>query len=314
MNNEEYGFLLGALENILGKSKKKSKSNYAFSCPVCNHKKPKLEVRMQADEEGNNPWSCWVCGVEGTRGKTILSLLRKVRATPSQIQETLKYTKKGNYTYKVEDSTVDLPESYLPLYKASKTSILVNRYISYLKKRGVTEQDIKKYAIGYTTKGEYSDRIIFPSFNKEGNLNFFIAKSIDKKSNTYSNPDTDKNIIFYENLINWKQPVVLCEGVFDAIAIKRNTIPLLGKALRSRLLQRLVEEETPRVYIAVDADALEAGIRHSQTLTRLGIQNYLVELNKEDPSEEGFINMTHLIRTSKEMNFEKVLELKLQAI
>ena len=314
MKDKEYGFLLGALESILGSSKKKSKSNYAFLCPICNHKKHKLEVRMEADEKGNNPWSCWVCGVEGTRGKTIMSLLRKVRATPSQIEETLKYTKKGNYTYHREETTVELPEGYIPLYKASKTSITADRYLRYLKKRGLTELDIKKYAIGYTIKGPYAERIIFPSYTRDKQLNFFIAKSIDKKSNTYSNPDVDKNVIFYENLCNWKQPVILCEGVFDAIAIKRNAIPLLGKALRPLLLQRLLEEETPRVYIAVDADAIEAGIRHSETLRKLGIENYLVELNKEDPSAEGFENMTYLIRTSHEMTFEKVLELKLNAI
>lgn len=314
MKDEEYGYLLGALENVLGKGKKKSKSNYAFLCPVCNHKKYKLEVRLQADEQGNNPWSCWVCGVEGTRGKTIHTLLRKVRATPSQIQETLKYTKKGNYTYYREETSVELPDGYIPLYKASKTSITVNRYLRYLTKRGVTDLDIKKYTVGYTTKGTYADRIIFPSYNQDGRLNFFIAKSIDKKSNTYSNPDIDKNIIFYESLINWKQPITLCEGVFDAIAIKRNVVPLLGKALRPLLLQRLIEEETPRVYISVDTDALEAGIRHSEVLTKLGIENYIVELNKEDPSEEGFENMTHLIRTSQEMNFEKILKLKLNAI
>ena len=40
--------------------------------------------------------------------------------------------------------------------------------------------------------------------------------------------------------INWSSPLVLCEGPFDAIAIKRNAIPLLGNNIQSKLMKKIV--------------------------------------------------------------------------
>lgn len=309
----KYAFLLGALEAVLGKGVKRSKSNYGFNCPVCNHPKKKLEVRLESDEEGKNPWGCWVCGPEGTRGRTIYSLLKKVKASREHAVEVLKYVKKGTYTeYRSTTETLTLPEGFTPLYKASKTSIIVNRYKRYLYSRGVTDYDILKYKIGYCTKGEYKDRIIFPSYTRHGTLNFYVGKSIDKKTGTYSNPDTGKDLIFYENMINWKKPVVICEGVFDAIAIKRNAIPLLGKYIGDQLKTRLIEEETPEVYIALDAGETKTAEKHHKELSRIGVKVRYVEVKKKDPGEEGFENMCNVIREAEELTFRKILELKLE--
>ena len=48
------------LKSILGKGHNKSRNNIAFYCPFCNHHKPKLEVQVEPDSEGNNKWNCWV--------------------------------------------------------------------------------------------------------------------------------------------------------------------------------------------------------------------------------------------------------------
>ncbi len=38
----------------------------------------------------------------------------------------------------------------------------------------------------------------------------------------------------FEIFINWNSPIIRCEGMFDAISIKRNAIPLLGKNIQGR--------------------------------------------------------------------------------
>ena len=65
----DYTFLLGSIENILGKSQKRARDNYAFHCPFCNHRKPKLEINMATNEEGKNFWECWVCQTRGRKIK-----------------------------------------------------------------------------------------------------------------------------------------------------------------------------------------------------------------------------------------------------
>ena len=88
----DYTFLLGSIENILGKSQKRARGNHAFSCPFCNHRKPKLEINMATNEKGHNPWECRVCQ---TRGRTIRSLLKQLKTPPSEAAEVLKYLPKG---------------------------------------------------------------------------------------------------------------------------------------------------------------------------------------------------------------------------
>ena len=48
----DYTFLLGSIENLLGKSHKRARDNHAFHCPFCNHHKPKLEIKMSTNEQG----------------------------------------------------------------------------------------------------------------------------------------------------------------------------------------------------------------------------------------------------------------------
>ena len=47
---QDYSILLGALENVLGKSHKRARDNHAFHCPFCSHKKMKLEIKLGTTE------------------------------------------------------------------------------------------------------------------------------------------------------------------------------------------------------------------------------------------------------------------------
>jgi len=304
----DYTFLLGSIENILGKSHKKSRDNHAFHCPFCNHRKPKLEINMATNEEGKNFWECWVCQ---TRGRTIYSLLKQL-ATPKAIaQEILKYIPKGAQTNYKELSIVELPKEYQPLYSASETSVIANLVRKYLYERGFTVNDFIKYSIGYCTTGEYGGRVIFPSYTESGTLNYFVARSYDGNYYKYKNPEVSKDIIFYENLINWNAPIILCEGVFDAVAIKRNAIPILGKNIPPSLWKKILSSRLTDIYIALDEDAQDAALKISEKLIAAGFRVYLIELPGKDPSELGFKNFTKLVQNATELDFSKIMLQKL---
>ena len=72
----------------------------------------------------------------------------------------------------------------------------------------------------------------------------------------YLNPPISKNVVFNELFIDWDEPVVLVEGLFDAIVAGQNAIPILGSTLRekSKLFQAIVINDSP-VYLALDEDA-----------------------------------------------------------
>ena len=307
----DYTFLLGAVENLLGKSHKRARDNYAFHCPFCNHRKPKLEINMATNEEGKNFWECWVCK---TRGQSIFSLVKQLKLPKGEAQEVLKYVKKGKkYVYKNEE-VVELPEEFQPLYSASTTSIIANKIRKYLNERGLTNNDFIKYNIGYATTGDYGGRIIIPSYSESNRLNYFVGRTYEGNYFKYKNPEASKDIIFFENLINWNQPIILCEGAFDAMAIRRNAIPILGKSLSPSLMKKIITSKARDIYIALDEDAQKDALEIAENLLNLGKRVFLVDLQQKDPSEMGFEAFTRLIQSAEELDLSGLMLHKINAI
>ena len=307
----DYTFLLGSIENVLGKSHRRARDNYAFHCPFCNHRKPKLEISMITNDEGKNFWECWVCK---TRGQSIYSLVKQLKLPKNEAQEILKFVKKGKkYEYK-NDDVVELPKEFKKLTSASSTSIIANKIKKYLHERGLTENDFIKYNVGYTTTGEYGGRIIIPSYSSSNRLNYFIGRTYENSYFKYKNPKSSKDIVFFENLINWNQPIILCEGAFDAIAIRRNAIPILGKSLSPSLTKKIITSNVKDIYIALDKDAQKDALEISQKLLNLGKRIFLVDLKEKDPSEMGFKAFTRLIQTAEELDLSSLMLHKMEAI
>lgn len=300
--------ILGYLENILGKSHKRARENYAFTCPKCNHRKPKLEINLHTNEKGENPFECWVCGF---KGRTIKSLLKQLSVPAEQAIEILKYIRKGEETGYVTAKTVELPKEYQSLYNASSVSVIANKVKKYLYERGLTDYDFIKYNIGYTTSGEYGGRVIIPSYSESNSLNYFIGRTYEGSYFKYKNPETSKDIIFFENLINWSQPIILCEGVFDAMAIKRNAIPILGKGLSKALIKKILSSDLEDIYIALDKDAFKKALQYTEQFLNMGKRVYLIDMQDKDPSEMGFEKFTHHVQQAEEMDLGKLLRYKL---
>ena len=304
----DYTFLLGSIENILGKSHKRARDNYAFHCPFCNHRKPKLEINMATNEEGQNPWECWVCQ---TRGRTIRSLLKQLKTPREQAQDILKYLPKGAQIEYKQLSIVELPKEFQPLSSASQTSVIANLVRKYLYERGLTDNDFIKYGIGYCTSGEYGGRVIIPSYSESNQLNFFIARTYDGNYFKYKNPEASKDIIFFENLINWNAPIILCEGVFDAIAIRRNAIPILGKSISNSLYKKIITSNVKDIYIALDTDARKKAVQIAEQFLNQGKRVFLIELTDKDPSEMGFNAFTKHIQSAEELDLSGIMLHKL---
>jgi DNA primase len=303
-----YSFLLASIEGVLGKGQKRARDNYAFHCPFCNHRKPKLEINMATNEDGKNPWECWVCQ---TKGRTIKSLLYQLKLPKSQAVEILKFLPQGQQTIYNTEQSVELPKEFQLLAEASPTSFVANTVKKYLYERGLSDNDFIKYSIGYCTTGEYGGRIIIPSYNASNQLNYFIARSFDGNFFKYKNPEASKDVIFFENYINWNLPVVLCEGAFDAMAIKRNAIPILGKNISKSLYKKLVTSPLKDIYVALDNDARDTAIEICEKLLKYGKKVFMVDLKDKDPSEMGFNNFTNHIQSAEELDLSKLMLYKL---
>jgi hypothetical protein len=302
--------LIALANSVLGTGKQTARGNFAYHCPFCNHHKPKLEINFTENKKGENPWHCWVCD---KRGKRLSQIFKQVSASPKTMEELRALVKTETAEKEVVVSeTVNLPKEFKTFKNISSTNIIGRHALAYLKSRNITEEDILKYNIGYCESGPYKNMVIIPSYDGEGRLNYFTGRSFEKDVKIkYKNPSVSRDIIPFELFINWDIPFILCEGPFDAIAIKRNVIPLLGKNIQSKLMKKIVMSSVDKIYIALDKDAQKQALSFCEQLLNEGKEVYLVDMQDKDPSEMGFENFINLITETYPLTFSGLLEKKL---
>lgn len=315
--------LLGILESVLGTSRRSSKMNFAFYSPFVNHRKPKLQVDLNTTEdESGRPINLWHCWISDRKGKSIYSLLNqpeiKQRINQEVLQKVNEYFKNQKYNIlirgerkeQVFEQETTLPKEYEIIQ--DRRDLESGIALRYLEQRGITAKDIIKYRIGICKSGKYKDRVIIPSYDEFNILNWFIARDYkDVQYLKYKNPSRDANIVGFENQINWKEPIVLVEGIFDAIAVKRNAIPLMGKTLSEELKYKIYLNDVSEVYIALDGDAISDSAKIIEYLIKNDVNIYKVDIGDKDPSELGYLKMWEKINQATPVDFKELMKIKL---
>ena len=282
------------LESILGRSKSARGGDEAvFTCPSCNHHKKKLTFNLASQK-----FQCWVCGYKGHRAFQLLKKSNAPGAAFSVLKEIdQQYNFKQQVKQKVDPNTLMLPKEVVPIISSS--AVLSKHALHYLDQRGITKQDIVKYDLHYCEQGPLRNMVVIPSYDKDGFLNYYVGRSFDKNAYIkHKLASSTKDIIGFEMYINWDLPVILCEGVFDAMSIKRNAIPLFGKKISSNLMKKIIESNVKKIYLALDEDALKDAFNHAETFLSYGKEVYLIEMEGKDPSELGFEGFTKLLHNA----------------
>jgi len=306
--------LIHLIDSVLGQGKSTARGNRAYHCPECKHHKLKLEINLDDSSSNFQSYQCWVCGF---KGKKLSSLFRKLSVDSDKLNQLKLLTNSQSSENKNEVNNVQeilLPDEFIPLLSSPLNNLVAKKALHYLKTRNITKEDIIKYNIGYCEYGPYSNMIVIPSYDNKGKLNYFFGRSFEPGSSLKKNPPISRNIIPFELFINWNVPVILCEGMFDAMAIKRNAIPLLGKNMQSNLLKQLIKSSVQKIYIALDKDAIKQSLNFCEKLMNEGKEVYLIDLQDKDPSEMGFEKFTILTQNTKPLTLSNLIEKKLHII
>lgn len=264
---------LKIIRDIFG-SHHKVGAEYLVFCPFCpsKHHKRKLSINL---EKGMA--RCWVCGFASS---TILALI--LRATSSHneyvsqwksldgdsgVDFSLLFNKSQNNA----PTRCNLPSGFKFLGDLQEN----HQAWQYLKQRGLDIKDVIRYRLGVCLCYQYRERIIFPSFDVNGDCNYFTGRLYVEKENVvpYLNCDIDKNeIIFNDLFIDWTKPITLVEGPFDLVKAGENSVPVLGSTLpeRSMLFQKIVYSGI-EVNLCLDPDADKKSMRISDDLSLYGI-------------------------------------------
>ena len=259
------------IKDFLG-SYYKSKDEFLFYCPKCKHHKAKLSLNFD-----KNVFKCWVCDY---LGKDIGRLVYSYGSPQNKSQwKAIAGIVDFSEVKEEEDEEIliTLPEEFITLTNKKINPLSISAR-QYLKERGLTRDDIVWWKMGYCPDGDYKERIIIPSFDLKGNINYFIARSYTPGTwQKYKNPPAEKDFIFNELYLDWNKDITIVEGVFDAI-VAHNAIPLLGSTLRenSYIFQKIVNK-CDKIYIALDADARAKEDKISQLFISYGMDVYRID-------------------------------------
>tara|TARA_B100000242_G_scaffold278644_1_gene236454 strand:+ start:717 stop:1652 length:936 start_codon:yes stop_codon:yes gene_type:complete len=298
--------LFNLLQKVLGNGKVVSKDEVMFVCPFSHHRKPKLAVNLVTQR-----WQSWID--TNAKGRSIYSLFKRLQVPGNYFTELSRIVKlpKNTKIENTENQYVSLPYEFKKLTE-THNDYSYSKAIKYLNERNIHKYDIERYDIGYCHEGEYKGRIIVPSYDVDNKLNYFLARDFTGTAYLkYKNPPVSKDVVVFENQIDFSEPLILCEGVFDAIAIRRNAIALLGKNIPSKLKTRLVEHGVKEVSIVLDNDAYKNALQMSETLMKENISVRLVKMGDEDAADLGFNRIIRKIKSASLLDFSELMKQKL---
>lgn len=263
-------------------------------------------------------YNCFACGESGKSFKT---LFRKLKVKPALYKELYSIIgDKFRPDYgkpRQKETDLRLPDEFQSMAVPTK-SLEYRHALAYLKKRGVTRDDILRYNIGYCEEGLYRNRVVVPSYDADANLNFFSARDfLNCSSYKYMFPPWSKDVIGFELFVNWEEPITLVESVFNAITIRKNAIPLFGKIISPTLKTALIENGVMKVNMCLDSDADGDTIKLCDDIKKFTneaeIEVHIVELPLKDPNEIGFEKMNQLINAAPEADFAYLFKKRLNA-
>ena len=312
LKQNDKNIVVSTLTGILGSHLTLKGNELAFYCPFCNHHKQKLQVNTETQK-----WHCWNCN---SGGKKLTSLLKKLDVDRKVISVIREIYGDSNYNPQLEDADtkvfISLPKEFISLNETPKGFNPEYKHaIHYLTQRGIGMKEIIKYNIGYCKEGLYSRRVIIPSYNSDGTLNYFVSRSYyQEEKMKYKNPPISKNVICFESQVNWNEPIILCEGVFDAITIKRNAIPLLGKFPSRILVEKIFMSGISDIIISLDNDAINEALKAAEYFRKNGIHVKMMYLKDKDAADMGYEKFYEELKKTKEFSSEELLLNKINSL
>lgn len=275
--------LYNILSSFLGEAKNGfdgENMQLQFPCPRCierdginEARKYNLEVNLQ-----KQLFHCWKCSSnDDEMHGSIIKLIRMYgnEKLLKDYKETIKSLKESSlYKLKFTENDFNVHKSVIPKELEIPSSFKLFQYgknnpskaMDYLFKRGLNWSIINEFKLGYTSYQEdnkmASNRIIIPSYDKFGELNYWTGRDfsgLDKRQK-YFNPKVErKDIIFNEEKIQWDADITLVEGPFDHLVVP-NSIPLLGKVISPefKLYWEINEKANANINIFLDGDAFES--------------------------------------------------------
>jgi hypothetical protein len=256
---------------------------YLFTCPHCGGS----NLRWNSRKYDVGSWICWGC----KRSGGTLALVELFERCDTQ--DAIAFILDG---YVGGDANLELVGVAAPKRRAARPSLKVlprmswpahvelvltaagdMRGYTYLRWRGLTDEDLSTHRVGIGMRGWLKDYAVFPVF-MDGGLVYWQGRATwdapahmtkeeqkqwkeetgyRKTLNPFTRDDaqaTAGDVLFNYDRARAEPHVVICEGPIDAIKVGPHAVALLGKGTDAKL-ERLRRMGASRYTIYLDRDA-----------------------------------------------------------
>lgn len=295
--------------NLMGINKlsqiKPGRDNIQVTCP--NHangqeKKPSCGIRTtEVEDKEVGMVNCFTCGYKASLPVFISNCFGRYDGG--------NYGKKWLLKYFSGETNTSSRKLGLDLTRASSRATLGQDYISeeelesyrythpYMYKRGLTDEIIEKYDIGYDKN---TDCITMPIRDKNGKTLFFCRRSVKTKFFNYPS-GVEKPIYGIYELPKDCKEIVVCESVFNALTCVKYgkpAIALLGTGNNFQF-EQIKQLPVRRILLGFDGDEAgdNAAIRFKKNVTNKIVHQLEIPRGKDinDLTKEEFDNLRVLI-------------------
>ena len=247
----------------------RSGKDIIYPCPKCENLDTGHHLYVNYD---NGKWHCFKCGAGGRHIGSLLKLLNissdydyeKLYSEQEKLLDDIISIKSNSKETKLVDysTSLDTLTKYDSLHIKPLSEIAYN----YLVSRGLTPEIIYRLGIceGISRFGEkfningvehvgrdYSGRIMIPSIRKDGLISFYLGRDYTgTKSNKYINPPKEIGVasedVWSLDILDTNS-VIICEGVFSAIAVNNALGKLTACATYGKSIAQRSSEDKVRV-------------------------------------------------------------------
>jgi hypothetical protein len=311
-------------KHIKNYSLSKDGVNLSIWCPYCkdaNKNKLKMVIHLEKCF-----YHCWVCDKKGSNVSYIFSRTSK---NVAELSKKVFITRKNN-SIDLFSSNDEEEITFDPITLPSGFKFFVQDFnlknpdardvFNYAKKRGISKHKLHILRAGYCLNNELSRYLILPSYDKDGNLNYYVSRNIDADTThsfKYKNANVPKKLIIFNEInIDWTLPLTIVEGPLDLLKTNDNATCLLGSSLTEdmTLFQKIVKHKT-KINLALDSDVYYKTLRIAKLLSSYDVEvNILDTRGSEDVGDMSKKRFNEVLGNSKKFSENDSLLAKIRSL
>lgn len=190
-------------------------------------------------------------------------------------------------------------ELVVPGFKMSQVRSTVSGYYhnmywrtdNYLRYRGFDPVELADlYKLIIPEESFFSGpRLVIPTF-ESGQMVFYQARSLNNSVPKYLNPPKNfggvgkNNFVFNLDAVDPNDELIICEGVFSAMATGTSAVAVFGKEISQAQRVKILRRGFTKAVILFDPGAIKSAVKAGNSL-RDALEVRVADLQKGDPNE-----------------------------